>query len=83
MKIGEHWAKMGTVLKENPKIFRFQYRGIWNLSSEQGNLGVFVVTNIRIVWFAELAENFNVSVPYLQIVTRVIHFLLLHSLKLN
>lgn len=44
-----------------------QYRGVWNLSSEQGNLGVFVITNIRIVWFAELAENFNVSVPYLQI----------------
>jgi len=44
-----------------------QHKGVWNLSSEQGNLGVFIITNIRIVWFAELAENFNVSVPYLQI----------------
>jgi len=42
--------------------------GVWNLSSEQGNLGTFFVTNIRVVWFANLAENFNVSIPYLQIV---------------
>ena len=41
--------------------------GVWNLSSEQGNLGTFFITNIRIVWFANLAENFNVSIPYLQI----------------
>lgn len=41
--------------------------GIWNLSSDQGNLGTFVITNVRIVWFAALAENFNVSIPYLQI----------------
>ena len=41
--------------------------GVWNLSSEQGNLGTFFVTNIRVVWFANLAENFNVSIPYLQI----------------
>merc|ERR1719411_2324679 len=41
--------------------------GVWNLSSEQGNLGTFFITNIRVVWFADLAENFNVSIPYLQI----------------
>eukprot|EP00397_Hematodinium_sp_SG-2012_P036833 GEMP01039815.1.p1 GENE.GEMP01039815.1~~GEMP01039815.1.p1 ORF type:complete len:254 (+),score=22.88 GEMP01039815.1:24-764(+) len=41
--------------------------GIWNLSSDQGNLGVFIITTVRIVWFALLAENFNVSIPYLQI----------------
>eukprot|EP00484_Ammonia_sp_Unknown_P005900 CAMPEP_0197072442 /NCGR_PEP_ID=MMETSP1384-20130603/210098_1 /TAXON_ID=29189 /ORGANISM="Ammonia sp." /LENGTH=408 /DNA_ID=CAMNT_0042511259 /DNA_START=31 /DNA_END=1257 /DNA_ORIENTATION=- len=40
--------------------------GVWNLSSEQGNLGSFFITNIRVVWFANLAENFNVSIPYLQ-----------------
>ena len=26
--------------------------GVWNLSSEQGNLGTFVITNVRLVWFA-------------------------------
>jgi len=41
--------------------------GIWNLSSDQGNLGCFIITNVRIVWFAILAENFNVSIPYLQV----------------
>ena len=42
--------------------------GVWNLSSDQGNLGTLYITNIRVVWFANLAENFNVSIPYLQIV---------------
>ncbi len=41
--------------------------GVWNLSSDQGNLGTFFVTNIRLVWHANLAENFNVSIPYIQI----------------
>lgn len=41
--------------------------GVWNLSSDQGNLGVFFITNVRVVWHASLAENFNVSIPYMQI----------------
>mmetsp|Transcript_11594 Transcript_11594/g.17145 ORF Transcript_11594/g.17145 Transcript_11594/m.17145 type:complete len:351 (-) Transcript_11594:1409-2461(-) len=41
-------------------------KGVWNLSSDQGNLGTFVITNVRLVWFADMAENFNVSIPYLQ-----------------
>merc|ERR1712137_1357334 len=40
--------------------------GIWNLSSDQGNLGTFIITNVRVVWFAVLAETFNVSIPYLR-----------------
>lgn len=39
---------------------------MWNLSSDQGNLGTFFITNVRLVWHANLAENFNVSIPYLQ-----------------
>mmetsp|Transcript_8063 Transcript_8063/g.23100 ORF Transcript_8063/g.23100 Transcript_8063/m.23100 type:complete len:371 (-) Transcript_8063:344-1456(-) len=41
--------------------------GIWNLSSEQGNLGTFFISNVRVVWHANLAPNFNVSIPYIQI----------------
>jgi len=44
-----------------------QVDGVWNLSSDQGNLGFFFITSIRLVWHASLAENFNVSIPYLQI----------------
>ncbi len=43
--------------------------GVWNLSSDQGNLGTFFMTNVRLVWHATLASNFNVSVPYMQIVS--------------
>ncbi|CAF0911055.1 unnamed protein product [Adineta ricciae] len=43
-----------------------RYNGVWNLSSDQGNLGIFHITDIRLIWHAELNENFNVSVPYYQ-----------------
>lgn len=41
--------------------------GVWNLSSDQGSLGTYLMTNVRVVWFANLAPNFNVSLPYLSI----------------
>jgi Bardet-Biedl syndrome 5 protein len=47
--------------------------GVWNLSSDQGNLGTFFITNVRLVWHANLAENFNVSIPYLQMVHYVLY----------
>jgi Bardet-Biedl syndrome 5 protein len=43
--------------------------GVWNLSSDQGNLGTYFLTNVRLVWHANLAANFNVSLPYMQIVS--------------
>ncbi|KAK6640909.1 hypothetical protein RUM44_012607 [Polyplax serrata] len=36
--------------------------GVWNLSSDQGNLGSFIITNVRVVWFAEMNEHFNVKI---------------------
>ncbi|XP_045594145.1 BBSome complex member BBS5 isoform X2 [Procambarus clarkii] len=41
--------------------------GVWNLSSDQGNLGTFIITNVRLVWFANMNELFNISLPFLQI----------------
>lgn len=41
--------------------------GAWNLSGEQGNIGTFFITNIRVVWIANMNEAFNVSIPYVQI----------------
>lgn len=41
--------------------------GIWNLSSDQGNLGTFIITNIRVIWYADINEIFNISLPYIQI----------------
>lgn len=35
----------------------------------QGNLGTFFITNVRVVWHANMNESFNVSIPYLQIVS--------------
>lgn len=39
------------------------------MSSEQGNLGMFYITNVRVVWFAQLSESFNVSLPWIQVKT--------------
>ncbi|KAL1385334.1 hypothetical protein pipiens_012965 [Culex pipiens pipiens] len=41
--------------------------GVWNLSSDQGNLGIFILSNVRLVWFAEMNNSFNISLPYMQI----------------
>ena len=38
-----------------------------NLSADSGNLGGFITTNVRIVWYALITDNFNVSVPWIQI----------------
>lgn len=41
--------------------------GVYNLSSDQGNLGTFAITNIRLVWYADMNETFNISLPFMQI----------------
>lgn len=56
------------ILLPEEMIFE-QVNGVWNLSGEQGHLGCLIITNIRVVWFANLANNFNVSLPYLMIVS--------------
>lgn len=43
--------------------------GVWNLSSDQGSLGTLIITNVRLVWFADMNEGFNISLPHLQIAT--------------
>lgn len=62
----------GAIIKDKTLILLPQEQlystvdGVWNLSSDQGNLGTLFITNIRVVWHANLAENFNVSIPYIQ-----------------
>ena len=58
-------GKQLAVVKEE-KIYS-EISGVWNLSSEQGNLGKFILTSIRIIWFAETNMLFNVSLPWVQI----------------
>merc|ERR1719267_98972 len=55
----------GLIMLPNEQLYN-KVSGVWNLSSDQGNLGTFFITNVRLVWHANLAENFNVSIPYLQ-----------------
>lgn len=42
--------------------------GVVNSSIVQGNIGVLYITNIRIVWHSNICDNYNVSIPYVQIV---------------
>lgn len=53
-----HLIKYFFFLQKKHKNFYF--------ISSKGNLGIFHITDIRIIWHAELNENFNVSVPYYQ-----------------
>lgn len=56
------------ILLPSEEIYN-KVNGVWNLSSDQGNLGTFYLTNVRVVWHANLASNFNVSLPYMQVVS--------------
>lgn len=44
-------------------IFKYKFIIIF----QQGNLGAFIITNIRLVWYAENNETFNISLPYIHI----------------
>ncbi|KAG8188930.1 hypothetical protein JTE90_014982 [Oedothorax gibbosus] len=67
----------GSVLQGGGKQLRVlpqeqiysRVNGVWNLSSDQGNLGTFFVTNVRLVWHANMNELFNISIPYIQVVS--------------
>ncbi len=65
----------GSIIRDNQLVLLpmeqvyNQVQDVWNLSSDQGNVGCFFITNVRIVWHANLAQNFNVSVPYMQMVS--------------
>ena len=41
--------------------------GVWNLSSDHGNLGTMIITNVRVVWYANMNDQFNLSLPYIEI----------------
>ena len=43
--------------------------GVMNLSKDYGQLGTLWVTNLRIAWAAALQDNYNCSVPFLQVST--------------
>ena len=53
-------------LLPNEEVYN-KISGVMNLSNSRGNDGTFHLTNVRLVWHAENSENFNVSIPYLQI----------------
>ena len=46
-----------------------QVFGVFNLSNDQGSPGTFVITNVRVVWFSDMNDLYNISLPYLQMVS--------------
>lgn len=41
---------------------------MWNLGKNEGKLGRFYFTNVRIVWVSNSNANFNISIPFVRIV---------------
>lgn len=50
-------------------VLYVQVLGVFNLSNDQGIPGTLAITNVRIVWYADMNELYNISVPYLQLVS--------------
>merc|ERR1712032_555769 len=81
-QLDEVWQDREIKFDQQPSVLRlrrgeFQVDSINSVEDTKGNngergilivtnLGTFIITNVRTVWFAVLAENFNVSIPYLQ-----------------
>lgn len=40
-----------------------------NLSIDQGTLGTMYITNVRVAWHANTNDAFNISIPFLHIVS--------------
>lgn len=72
LKLRGSVIKDGTLMLLPMEEVYSKYTGIMNLSSDQGNLGTFYFTNVRMVWHADLANNFNVSCPYMQMKSVVV-----------
>jgi len=53
------------ILREE-KIYS-EVTGVWNLSADQGSLGKFILSSVRVIWVAETNNMFNVSLPWVQI----------------
>lgn len=72
-KLYRDYKIRGAIIRERELIFLPQervankYHAVWNMSHDQGSLGTMYVTNIRVVWYCNTAESFNVSLPYIQI----------------
>lgn len=54
---------------------------VWHLGGEQGSLGVFHITNYRIVWCLEADTSSNMSIPYVQMASVTIRIIFVIILK--
>ena len=49
----------------NKMLLKTNHEGYF--SNLKGNLGTAIITNVRVVWYAQMNELFNISIPYIQI----------------
>lgn len=54
------------ILLDREKVIN-KHSNIWKMTKEDGTLGKFILTNIRILWQDNASDNFNMSIPYIQI----------------
>lgn len=53
------------ILNDGEEIYE-SIPGVMNLSKDHGQLGTLWVTSHRVAWAAQLQDNYNCSVPFLQ-----------------
>lgn len=59
-------ASPELILLEDEQIYEM-VPGVMNLSKDFGQIGTLWVTSLRICWAAQLQENYNCSLPFLQV----------------
>jgi Bardet-Biedl syndrome 5 protein len=69
LKLRGSFLKNRKVLLLPDEILDEVVEGVWNLAAEQGHLGTFHLTNIRLIWTSAMNDVFNMSLPYIQIMS--------------
>ncbi|CAG5107157.1 Oidioi.mRNA.OKI2018_I69.chr1.g3180.t1.cds [Oikopleura dioica] len=59
------FEKNNFKLLDHERVYQ-EVPGVWNLSADQGNLGSFIFTTVRLIWYAENNRMHNVSMPWCQ-----------------
>ncbi|XP_055345505.1 Bardet-Biedl syndrome 5 protein homolog isoform X2 [Paramacrobiotus metropolitanus] len=58
----------GSSLKLLPDEQLFDsIEGVFNLTSDTGVLGGMHITNVRLVWYSAINDNYNISIPFLAV----------------
>jgi len=69
LRLRSNVVRAGNLTKLPKETVLRRVDDVMNLANDSGNNGTFIITNLRIIWFAKHNESFNVTVPYVALLS--------------